>query len=57
VQAGLTAAITADQATFRSAARGGQDALTLLEAGMIVAALVMAAGCGMGLSPRLAEYR
>jgi hypothetical protein len=57
VQADLTAAITADQATFRSAARGGQDALTLLEAGMIVAALVMAAGCGMGLSPRLAEYR
>jgi hypothetical protein len=56
VQARLTAGINADQAEFASAARGGQDALAGLEAGMIVAALVMVAGCAWGLTRRLAEY-
>jgi hypothetical protein len=56
VQARLTAAISADQAEFAAAARGGQDALAGLEAGMIVAALVMVAGCAWGLTRRLAEY-
>jgi len=53
----LTSAIGADQAAFRSAAGRGQDTLTGLEAGMIVAALLMAAGCAWGLISRLAEYR
>ena len=57
VQTQLTSAIGADQAAFASAAGRGQDALTGLEAGMIVAALLMAAGCAWGLLSRLAEYR
>jgi hypothetical protein len=53
----LVSAIGADQAAFQSAAGRGQDALTGLEAGMIVSALVMAAACAWGLLSRLAEYR
>lgn len=49
--------IGAHQATFASSARGGRDAFTGLAAGMIVASLVMIAGCAWGLSRRLAEYR
>lgn len=56
LQARLTSAINADQAEFRTAARGGQDALAGLEAGMIVLAVVMVAGCAWGLTRRLAEY-
>jgi hypothetical protein len=56
-ETGLTRAIAADQASFRSAAQVGQDALTGLEAGMIVLSLVMAGGCVWGISRRLAEYR
>jgi hypothetical protein len=57
IETELTAAIAADQAVFGSAAPRGQSALAGLEPGMIAAALVMAAGCAWGLSPRLAEYR
>jgi hypothetical protein len=57
VDADLTGAMTADQASFASAAQSGQGALTGLEAGVIVLALVMAAGCWWGISRRLAEYR
>jgi hypothetical protein len=53
----LTAAMAADQASFQAAALSGQDALTGLEAGVIVLAIVMAAGCAWGISRRLAEYR
>jgi hypothetical protein len=53
----LTSAIAADQASFRSAAQQGRDDLAGLEAGMIVLALVMVAGCAWGISRRLAEYR
>jgi hypothetical protein len=53
----LTAAIAADQVVFRSHAGAGRDAFTGLEIGIIVLALVMAAGCARGLSMRLAEYR
>jgi hypothetical protein len=53
----LTTAIGADQRYFRAAAAAGQADLTGLEAGMIVLALLMAAGCGWGISRRLAEYR
>jgi hypothetical protein len=53
----LNDGIDAHQATFASSARGGRDAFTGLAAGMIVASLVMIAGCAWGLSRRLAEYR
>ena len=46
-----------DQAVFASSARSGRDAFTGLAVGMIVASLVMVAGCAWGLSRRLAEYR
>jgi len=53
----LTAAIAADQVVFRSHAVSGRDVFTGLEVGVIVLALIMAAGCFRGLSTRLAEYR
>jgi hypothetical protein len=57
VDAGLTTAISQDQDAFRSAGQSGRDDLVGLEAGMIAAALLMAAGCVWGLMTRLAEYR
>jgi hypothetical protein len=57
LESDLEAAISADQADFASNAAAGSDALTGLEAGIIVLALVMAVGCGWGLTRRLAEYR
>ena len=57
LSADLSNGINADQAVFASSARGGRDAFTGLAVGMIVASLVMAAGCAWGLSRRLAEYR
>jgi hypothetical protein len=56
-EADLEAAIGADQSVFASNAAPGSDAFTGLEAGIIVLALVMAVGCGWGLTRRLAEYR
>ena len=53
----LSDGIASHQATFAVSARGGRDAFTALAAGMIVAALVMVAGCVWGLNRRLAEYR
>ncbi len=53
----LSQAIAADQATFRSGAAAGAGAFGGLEAGIIVASVLMAAGCAWGLSRRLAEYR
>ncbi len=55
--ADLNAGISADQAAFSSRARGGRDAFSGLAAGVIVASLIMAAGCAWGLSRRLVEYR
>jgi len=57
LEADLEAAIKADQAVFASNAAAGSDAFSGLEAGIIAAALVMAASCGWGLTRRLAEYR
>jgi hypothetical protein len=57
VSADLNNAINADTAAFDSNARSGQGAFTGLEAGMIIATLVMAGGIAWGLSRRLAEYR
>ena len=53
----LTRAIAADQAVFQAKAVAGRNAFTGLEIGVIVLALIMAAGCARGLSKRLAEYR
>ncbi|HEY2523286.1 MAG TPA: hypothetical protein VGJ19_24455 [Streptosporangiaceae bacterium] len=53
----LSAAMAADEATFRSSAATGRDAFTGLEAGVIVLALVMVAGSVWGINRRLAEYR
>jgi hypothetical protein len=57
LSATLSEGVDAHQAVFASSARGGRDAFTGLAAGMIVASLVMVAGCTWGLSRRLAEYR
>jgi len=57
LSASLNDGINTDQAVFASSARGGRGAFTGLAAGMIVASLVMVAGCAWGLSRRLAEYR
>jgi hypothetical protein len=57
LQADLSRAITADQAVFAGKADAGAAAFTGLEAGVIGAAVLMAAGCAWGLGRRLAEYR
>jgi hypothetical protein len=57
LSADLTGGITTSQAEFAASARGGQDAFTGLAAGLLVAALLMAAACAWGLNRRLAEYR
>ena len=57
VSADLNDAIRADTTAFDVKARSGQAAFTGLEAGMIIATLVMAGGIAWGLSRRLAEYR
>ena len=53
----ITQAITADEATFGSAANQGSRALDPMEPVVIVASLLMALGCAWGFSRRLAEYR
>src|SRR5215475_2325396 len=50
-------AITAEQVVFHQHASAGRGAFANLEAAVIVAALLMAAGGAWGLSRRLAEYR
>ena len=57
LSADLSDGINADQAVFASDARSGRDAFTGLAVAMIVASLIMAAGCAWGLNRRLAEYR
>jgi hypothetical protein len=57
VESDLSQAIAADQVIFQGSATAGENAFTGLEAGIIVAALLMALGCAWGLSLRLAEYR
>jgi len=53
----LTSAIAADQVVFHRNAVAGSNALIGLEVGVIVLALIMAAGCARGFTTRLAEYR
>jgi len=57
VETDLSRAIAADQVIFRANATAGGNAFTGLEAGIIVAALLMALGSVWGLDVRLAEYR
>jgi len=57
LDADLTDAMAADQASFQSGAQAGQGALAGLKAGVIVLSLIMAAGCAWGISRRLAEFR
>ncbi len=57
VENDLSRAIAADQVIFHTDAIAGENAFTGLEAGIIVAALLMALGCVWGLDVRLAEYR
>jgi hypothetical protein len=57
LSAALSNGIDADQAVFAAKARQGRDAFTGLAPGIIVASLLMVAGCAWGLSRRLAEYR
>jgi hypothetical protein len=57
LEADLEAVTGADQSVFASNAAAGSDAFTGLEAGIIALALVMAVGCGWGLTRRVAEYR
>jgi tetrahydromethanopterin S-methyltransferase subunit F len=57
VEADLGQAITADQLTFRSGAVAGRGAFAGLAAGVIAAAVLMAAAGAWGLARRLAEYR
>jgi hypothetical protein len=57
LSATLSEGINTHQAVFAESARSGRDAFTGLAVGMIVASLVMVAGCAWGLSRRLAEYR
>ncbi len=57
VDGDLTNAIGADQFAFRNYALIARWNLKLLEAGVIVLSIVMAAGCAWGVSSRLVEYR
>jgi len=49
--------LSARTAVFASSASADRGAFTGLQAGVIAAAVVMAAGSAWGLSRRLAEYR
>jgi hypothetical protein len=55
--ASMNSGINADQAAFGGSARDGANMYGGLEAAVIVATLLMAAGCAWGLSRRLVEYR
>ena len=57
LSATLSEGIQTHQAVFAASARDGRDSFTGLAVGMIVASLLMVAGCTWGLSRRLSEYR
>jgi len=46
-----------DHAVFHSGATAGRNAFTGLDVVIVLAAVLIAAGCAWGLSRRLAEYR
>ena len=57
VDAALTTGLGADQAAFARHAGSGDDAFGGLAAGMVIASLLMAAACAVGINRRIAEYR
>jgi hypothetical protein len=57
LESDLETAIRADQAVFAANATAGSNVFDGLEAGLIALAVIMAVGCGWGLTRRLAEYR
>jgi hypothetical protein len=57
VEADLSKGIGADDAVFHSNATAGRNAFTGLDVVIVLAAVLIAAGCAWGLSRRLAEYR
>ena len=57
VDGALTAGLGADQAAFARQAGNGDNGLGGLAAGMAIGSLLMAAGCALGVSRRIAEYR
>ncbi|MFE9552861.1 hypothetical protein ACFYMW_07975 [Streptomyces sp. NPDC006692] len=57
VDAALDSALAHEQQEFTTAATDGRDALTGLPVGAAVLAVLAAAGAGLGISRRLAEYR
>ena len=57
VEADLSKAIGADHAVFHSGATAGRNAFSGLDVVIVLAAVLIAAGCAWGLSRRLAEYR
>src|SRR5262249_14222902 len=57
VETDLAAGIDADYASFTASASSGDSALGGLTVEMVIASLLMAAGCAWGLSQRIAEYR
>lgn len=57
LESDISRAIAADQVVFGQNASAGRGAFANLEAAVIAAALLMAAGSAWGLSRRLAEYR
>jgi len=57
LEADLTAGIDADYASFTASASRAANALGGLTIGMVIASLLMAAGCAQGLTPCIAEYR
>ena len=57
LQTDIAAATERDQAVFDSTARSASGVYTGQEAGLLAGALIMAAGCALGISRRLAEYR
>jgi len=57
VDTALTTGLSADQAAFARHAGNGDKALGGLAAGMVIASLLMAVACALGISRRIAEYR
>jgi hypothetical protein len=57
VEADIQRAVAADQVTFDASAGAGRDAYAGLAAGLIAAAVLMAAASTWGLARRLSEYR
>jgi hypothetical protein len=56
LESDISTAITSNLATFQSSATAGANAYGPLEGAVIAAAVLMAAGCALGIGRRLREY-